>query len=101
MKTIKDIRDAEEEHDRVIGSSKDKAERILREAREKALEERGRSGEELVSLKNERLKKGSADIEAEVRKIVKNAKDEGAGVSKKDLGQSAVSTLVKEFLDSL
>jgi vacuolar-type H+-ATPase subunit H len=101
VKTIKDIRDAEEEHDRLIGSSKDKAERILREAKEKALEERGKSEEEIVSFKNERLKRGSEEIEGEVNKIVKKAKDEGAKISKKDLDTPAVSKLVKEFLGSL
>ena len=101
FKTIKDIKDAEEEHDRVISSSKEKAERILREAKEKALEARAKSQEETVALKNERLKKGSADIEGEVDKIVKRSKDEGAKVSKKSMDATSVSKLVKEFLGSL
>jgi vacuolar-type H+-ATPase subunit H len=101
MKTVKEIRDAEEEHDRVISSSKEKAERIVREAKEKSLEARVKSEEETVTFKNERLKKGGQEIEGEVQKIVKKAKDDGVKVSKKGLDATAVSKLVKEFLGSL
>lgn len=101
MKTVKEIRDAEEERDRVISSSKEKAERILRDAKEKSLEQRVRSEESAVAFKNERLKKGSSEIEGDVEKIVKKARDEGAKVSKKGLDATAVTRLVKEFLGSL
>jgi vacuolar-type H+-ATPase subunit H len=101
VKTIKDIRDAEEEHDRIISSSKEKSDKILRQAKESSMEERTKSVDEIVAFKNDRLKKGGADIEVDVEKIVKKAKDEGAKISKKDLEAPAVSKLVKEFLGSL
>lgn len=101
MKTIKDIRDAEEEYDRLINSAKEKADKIMREAKEKTAEERMKSEEELVAYKNDRLRKGSKDIESEVEKIVEKAKDEGTKVGKKKPESSATSKLVKEFLSSL
>ncbi len=101
MKTIKEIRDAEEEYDRLINSAKEKADKILREARERTMEERLKSDEELVSYKNERLRKGSKDIESEVEKIVDKAKGEGEKISAKKPESAAVQKLIKEFLSSL
>ncbi len=101
MKTIKEIRDAEEEYDRLINSAKEKADKIMREAKEKTAEERMKSEEELTAYKNESLRNGSKEIEAEVGKIVEKAKDEGAKISKKSMESAAVSKLVKEFVGSL
>lgn len=101
VKTVKEIRGAEEEYDRLINSAKEKADKIMREAKEKTMEERMKNEEELVGLKNERLRNGSKEIEAEVGKIVEKAKDEGAKISKKKLESPAVSKLVKDFLGGL
>ena len=101
VKTVKEIRDAEEEHDRLITAAKQKADGVVREAREKAMEERAKAEEEAVAFKNERLRKGSEEIEAEVQKILKKAKEEGASTAKKSIGAAAVSMLVKDFLGSL
>jgi vacuolar-type H+-ATPase subunit H len=101
MKTIKEIRDAEEEYDRLINSAKEKADKIMREARERTMDERRKSDEEITAYKNDRLRKGSKDIESEVEKIVAKAKDEGEKVGKKKPEASAVPKLVKDFLGSL
>ena len=101
VKTVKEIRDAEEEYDRLIESARGKAEGMVREAREKSLDERSRTEEELVAFKNERLRKGSKEIEGEVEGILKKAKDEASGISKKKADSSFVSRLVKDFLGSL
>jgi vacuolar-type H+-ATPase subunit H len=101
MKTIKEIRDAEEEYDRLINSAKEKADKIMREARERTIAERMKSEEELVAFKNEHLRNGSKEIEAEVGEIAEKAKDEGAKISKRKLESAAVSKLVKDFLGSL
>ncbi len=101
MKTIKEIRDAEGEYDRLINSAKEKADKIMREAKERIADQRMKSEEELVAYKNGRLRKGSSEIESEVKKIVEKAKGEGAKVAKKKPESAAVSKLVKEFLGSL
>ncbi|MDD5172313.1 MAG: hypothetical protein PHF60_04740 [Candidatus ainarchaeum sp.] len=101
MKTIKEIRDAEEAYDRLIISSKEKADKIVREAREKIAEERMKAEEETVAFKNDSLRKGSKEIEAEVEKILADAKEDGAKVGKKKPGAQTVSKLVKEFMGGL
>ncbi len=40
MKTVKEIKEAEEAYDRLIASAKEKADKLLREAKEKSMEER-------------------------------------------------------------
>jgi vacuolar-type H+-ATPase subunit H len=101
MKTIKEIRDAEEEYDRIMNSAKEKADRIMREAKEKTAEERMKSEDELVSFKNDGLRNGSKEIDAEVRKLLAKAKKEGESINKKKLEAKSVTILVKNFLDSL
>jgi len=101
MKTIKDIRDAEEEYDRLINSAKEKADKTMREAKERIAEERMKGDEEIVSYKNDRLRKGSKEIESEAGKIISKAKDEGAKLSKAKTEPALVSRLVREFLGGL
>ncbi len=101
MKTIREIRDAEEEYDRLINSAKEKADKIMREAKERTAEERMKGEEGLVAYKNERLRKGSKEIEAEADRIIGKAKDEGAKIAKAKPESSMVSKLVKEFLGAL
>ena len=90
MKTIKEIHSAEQEYDRIMNSAK-----------EKIAEERMKGEEELVSLKNELLRSGSKEIDAEVDKILAKAKSEGEKINKKKLEAKTVSGIVKNFLSSL
>ena len=101
MKTVEEIHDAEEEYDRIMNSAKEKADNVMREAKERIAEERMKSEEELVSLKNERLRNGSEQIDADVEKILAKAKKEGSSINKKKLDPKSVQTLVKNFLGSL
>jgi len=101
MKTIREIHDAEEEHDRLISSAKEKADKIMREAKETVLEERMKAGEEIVSFKNDRLRAGSKEIEAEVDRIVEQAKAEAGKTGKKGSDSAMISRLVKDFLGSM
>lgn len=101
VKTIGEIKGAEEEYDRLILEAKQKADRILREAKEKIADERSKNSEKVVDFKNERLREGSKEIESEVQELIKKAKASSSKTSKKKLGAPAVTKLVKEFLDSL
>lgn len=101
MKTVKDIREAEEAYDRLIISAKEKADKLVRDAKEKSQEERTKGDEELVAYKNERLRKGSKDIESEVEKIIAEAKEGSEKIGKKKADSAAVSKLVKDFLNGL
>ena len=101
MKTVKEIREAEEAYDRLIAEAKGKADKVLREAKEKSQGERTKSDEDITAYRNERLRKGSKEIESEVDKLLSESKQEAAGLAKKKADQQAVSRLVKDFLNSL
>lgn len=101
MKTIEDIRTAEKDYDSTITKAKEKAERVMRDAKEKVHEEREKTEKEIVDLKNERLRKGSKGIEADVQKMVDKAEEEAGGISSKKVNKKDVSKLMKDFLASL
>jgi vacuolar-type H+-ATPase subunit H len=101
VKTVKEIRDAEEEYDRLIKSAKEKADNIMREAKEKTISERMKNEEDIITYKNEYLKEGSEAINAEVQKLISKAKDDGAKLTKKKPDKAAVSKLVNDFISNL
>lgn len=101
IKTIGEIKGAEEEYDRLILEAKEKADRVLREAKEKVADERAKSSEGIVRYKNEQLRAGSSDIESEVKGLIDKAKKESSKTSGKILAPAAVGKLVKDFLGSL
>jgi vacuolar-type H+-ATPase subunit H len=101
MKTIEDIRSAEKEYESTLTKAREKAEKVLRDAKEKVHDEREKTEKEIVELKNERLRKGSKGIEADVQKMVDEAKDEADGISSKKLNKKDVSKLVKDFIAGL
>jgi len=100
VKTVREIRGAEEEYDRLINSAKEKAAQTIRDAREKALQERTRAEDDVVFFKDSGLKKGGEGIEAEVQAILAKTKEEGAKISKKKIDGQAVTKIVKDFLSS-
>ncbi len=101
MKTVEEIKEAEEAYDRLIQSAKEKSGKMLRDAKEKLQEERAKGDEEVTAFRNERLRKGSKEIEDEVGKLLSAARDEAAKLGKKKADQPAVSRLVKDFLGNL
>jgi vacuolar-type H+-ATPase subunit H len=101
VKTVSEIKGAEEEYDRLIASTKEDAEKIVRQARENAQDQRAKVEEEITASKNEQLRKGSDSIEKEVQALVKKAGDAAASAGKKTMDAPAVSKLVKAFLGSL
>lgn len=101
IKTIKEIRDAEEEYDRLINSAKEKADKTMREAKEQISHQRMDNEQKITAYKNECLQDGSKKIETEVEKIISKAKDDGSKITKKKMEAAVVSKFVKEFLTSL
>jgi vacuolar-type H+-ATPase subunit H len=101
MRTVKEIKDAEEAYDRLISAAKEKAEKAVREAKEKSIEERMKGEEAVTAYRNERIRKGSKEIEDEVGKLLAAAREDAEKLGKRKADQQAVSRLVKEFLDSL
>jgi vacuolar-type H+-ATPase subunit H len=101
IKTIGEIKSAEEEYDRLILEAKGKADHVLREAKEKVAEERAKNSDNIVKYKNEQLRAGSNEIEAEVKELIGKAKKGSSNVSGKKLAPAAVGKLVKDFLNNL
>lgn len=101
IKTVKEIRDAEEKYDRLITAAKEKADKILRRAKENIADERRKTSEELVKRKNESLREGSKDIEGTVNNMIRKAKGGATKISSKKLPAAAVSKFVKDFLSGL
>ena len=100
MKTVKEIGAAEEEYDRIIHSARDRANKVIQDAKEKALRERTKAEEGIVAFKNERLRQGSESIEAEVRKLVDKAKADAATFNGRNLDAQSISKIVRGFLAS-
>ncbi len=101
MKTVNEIKDAEEQHDRIINAAKEKADGLVREAKERILDETRKSDEAIISFKNDSLRKGSKEIEDAVAKITEHAKENGEKLGKKRVDTQTVSKIVKDFLNSL
>ena len=101
IKTIDEIKGAEQEHERVINKARDDADKILIEAKEIANEERMKTSKEVVAFKNESLKSGRKKIEQKVEQMLKKAKEESQEISKKKLDSASISKLVKAFISGL
>lgn len=101
MKTIEDIRNAEKEYDSTLSKANEKAERIMRDAKERVHDEREKTEKEITEMKNDKVRKGSKGIETDVQKIVDKAKEEAKGINSKKVNTKDVSKLVSDFLGSL
>ncbi len=101
MKTVEEIRSAEEKSDKTLTSAKEKADKILRKAKEEIADENAAAQDELTKYKNERLKEGKAEIDKEVQKTLDKAKDNAAGIRKKQLDKRTTLALCKSFISKL
>lgn len=98
MKTVQEIKLAEEESDEILKSAKLKADKILRKAKEDVQHQAAKTGEEIVALKNKMLDQGSKEIETEVQDILNKAKKEADKIRKESLAKKDANVLVKDFL---
>lgn len=101
MKTVDEIRTAEAQYDHIISSAREKADFIIRKAKETVMEERRKREESLVSYKTTRLQAGAKEIDASIEKTIVSAKESAAKTSKKRLVQSVLIQLAKDFISSI
>lgn len=101
MKTVEEIRSAEEKSDRSISDAKEKADKILRKAKEEIADETAAAQEEVTRYKNEKLKAGRTDIEKEVKKTLDKAKENAETVRKKQIDKRSILSLCKSFITKL
>ncbi len=100
-KVVDEIRAAEEQRDQIVSLAKSEASNIVMKAKEEILTERVRAEDAVTALKNERLKKGSVEIESSVKKMLEKSRDDGAKLSSKKLDAVTVSKLAVEFLGTI
>jgi len=99
MKTVEDIKLAEEESDEILKSAKMEADKILRKVKEDVQRQAAEHDELVVVLKNSLLEKGSLEIEQDVQKILKVASVKAEKIRKERLAKKDVDFLVKNFLE--
>jgi vacuolar-type H+-ATPase subunit H len=98
MKTVDEIKLAEQESDEILKAAKMNADKILRKAKEDVQRQKAEQDEKVVSMKNSLLDDGSKEIEKEVQKTLKEAGNKAEKVRKATLAKKDVDKLVKEFL---
>ncbi|MGV8085606.1 MAG: hypothetical protein ACP5N9_05130 [Candidatus Bilamarchaeum sp.] len=101
VKTIEEIRKAEENYDKRLQDAKQNAALILQKAKQMANDEKLKRSEEVSSWKSNSIKSGNEEIEESVKKIVQKSREDSAKLGKKVLDGDAVSKIAKEFLNSL
>ena len=101
MKTVGEIRSAEEKYDSVISEAKGEADKILRKAKEELAKEKASVKEEITKYKNEKLKSGKTSIEKDVKKTIEKAKDEADKIKAKKLAKTKVISVGKSFIAQL
>jgi vacuolar-type H+-ATPase subunit H len=101
IKTVTEIRSTEEEYESIISSAKLKAESMVSSAKSSVSDQKRKFEEELVISKTAAMKKGSDDLEKEVRQIVSKSKSESESISTKTLSDSVLSKMAKDFLSSI
>ena len=98
MKTVGEIKLAEEESDEILKAAKIKADKILRTAKEDVQRQGAKNQEEVVALKNSLLEEGTKEIEKEVEKIISRSKKDADEIKKKKLSKKDTDALVKGFI---
>lgn len=101
MKTVEDIKKAEEGADSIRADAKEKSEHIIKKGKESVLKTRSETNDEVVKLKNRLLHEGKDKIEKEVSHIISKAQSEGDGLRKKKIGKDDAVSLLKKFVLSL
>lgn len=98
MKTVEEIKSAEDKYDQVISRAKEKADSVLRKAKEEIADEKASVKDEITKYKNEKLKAGKSDIEKDVKKTIEKAKDEASSISGKKITKPKIISIGKSLL---
>ena len=101
MKTVGEIRTAEDQYDKKISEAKEKSDSILRKAREDIASENAKMKEEITKYKNEKLKAGKNSIEKDVDKTIEQAKDDAETIRSKKINKAKLPSIGKSFIAEL
>jgi len=101
MKTVGEIRSAEDKYESTISEAKEKADSILRKAKEEIAKEKAAVKEEITKFKNEKLKAGKNSIEKDVKKTIEEAKDNAEKIKSKKLAKPKIVSIGRSFIAEL
>lgn len=101
MKTVGEIRTAEDQYDKKISEAKEKSDSVLRKAREEIAAENAKMKEEITKFKNEKLKSGKSSIEKDVNKTIEEAKDDAEAIRGKKANKAKLVAIGKSFISEL
>ena len=101
MKTVGEIRTAEEQYDKKISEAKEKSDSILRKAREEIAGENARMKDEITKFKNEKLKAGKNSIEKDANKTIDEAKGDAEAIRSKKASKAKLVAIGKSFISDL
>ncbi|MEK6979766.1 MAG: hypothetical protein AABW86_06085 [Candidatus Micrarchaeota archaeon] len=100
MKTVDEIRHAETSAEKIRADAKEKADDVLKKAKETVMKIKQETSENCVQEKNKHLQKGKERIDQEVELLLSKAKAEADAVREKRIKQAQVSELFDTFLSS-
>ncbi|MBI5047041.1 hypothetical protein HZC07_04920 [Candidatus Micrarchaeota archaeon] len=101
METVKKIKAAEDEYEKLVSAAKQNAESIIKKAKDSALEERAKTHESAVKLKNDRLQQGVKQIDSAISHVLDKTKSDADKLRKKTLDSEKIQMIAKNFLASL
>jgi len=99
MDIVEDVKNAEQEADRIVEEGRKKAEEIKRKGREEAQRMARQMTEESAQLRSQRLKEGHQQIEQEVTRRLAQAEKTIAALRQKRLDKKAVQKLARQVLE--
>ena len=99
MKTIEDIRVSENESEKIKLEAKEKADQIMRKAKENVMKMKSEIEEEVVQKKNLLLQQGKEEIEKEVQVNLESAKKTAATIKSKKLSQKEITAAASIIFD--
>lgn len=98
MKTVDEIRRAEAAAEKIRAEAKEKADDVLKKAKEIVMKIKQETSENCVQEKNKHIQKGKERIDQEVELLLSKAKAEADAVREKRLKPAHVAELFNNFL---
>ena|GEM_PF-2400198 len=100
IRTIEDVKSAEEKAKQIKTSAEEKAQKILISSKKEAEEIKLKGEKEALELKEKRISEGKKITETEVTKIIGAAQKKAESIKKKKADSKAVSVLINDFVNS-
>jgi len=100
IKTIEDVKAAEEKAKQLKISAEETAQKILISSKKEAEDLKLKGEKDALGQKEKRISEGKKDTETEVAKIINIARKKADEIKKKKADSKAVSALTNDFVNS-